>query len=61
MAAQRRLLGFPGGKVEEGETIEQAMTRELDEEIGIKVTEQSHLSILNLITRISHLSSISFS
>ncbi|KUI98562.1 8-oxo-dGTP diphosphatase MutT [Vibrio sp. MEBiC08052] len=31
---------FPGGKVESGESIEAAIHRELDEEIGIEVTVQ---------------------
>ncbi|MGL6261596.1 8-oxo-dGTP diphosphatase MutT [Vibrio sp. WXL103] len=37
---------FPGGKVESGESIEQAIARELDEEIGIRVTGQTHFQHL---------------
>ncbi|EHK9547107.1 8-oxo-dGTP diphosphatase MutT [Vibrio alginolyticus] len=32
---------FPGGKVASGESIEHALARELEEEVGIEVTEQA--------------------
>ncbi len=41
------LWEFPGGTVEEGETLEQALGRELREELAIEVTVGSLLTVVN--------------
>ena len=42
-------LGFPGGKVDPGETPLQSAIRELEQETGIKVTELKPLGQLELV------------
>ena len=43
--------GFPGGKIEVGETIEEAALRELEEETGVRANAGKKLTAFDVIVR----------
>ncbi|WP_197086609.1 NUDIX domain-containing protein [Sphingobacterium sp. IITKGP-BTPF85] len=41
---------FPGGKLEEGETYEECLAREIQEELDLRVTVKNHLKQSSIST-----------
>ncbi len=45
---------LPGGSVEEGESVEQALIREMEEELGIKIIEKEFAFAIENANRLEH-------
>lgn len=51
---------FPGGKVQEDETDHDALTRELHEELGIKLLSSEYIDTLNITTESKNITFVLF-
>lgn len=50
LASNKTKYGFPGGKLEVGETPEQAVIRETIEEIGVEPTDVEYMGLFSALT-----------